>query len=105
MLDSPTRSGSVAMLIEIADLPELMHTADAAMQNLQAAREQWLTLQAKLFALPPDPVDIAACEAQAEVIKHAKADYDYHAGYVLASLRIALIKADVRAKAEAERTE
>lgn len=76
-------------MIEIADLPELMHTADEAMQNLQAAREQWLTLQAKLFALPPDPVDIAACEAQAKVIKQAKADYDYHAGYVLASLRSA----------------
>jgi hypothetical protein len=105
MLDSPTRSGSVAMLIEIADLPGLMHTADEAMQNLQAAREQWLTLQAKLFAVPPDPVDVAACEAQAEVVKQAKADYDFHAGYVLASLRSALIKADVRAKAEAERSE
>jgi hypothetical protein len=33
---------------EITDQPALMHTADAAMR-LEAAREQWLTLQTKLF--------------------------------------------------------
>ncbi|MNG39343.1 hypothetical protein D3C84_1273870 [compost metagenome] len=39
------------------------------------------------------------------MVKQAKADYDFHAGYVLASLRSALIKANVRVKAEAERSE
>jgi len=48
------------MLIEVADLPELLKIANEAMQNLQAAREAVAeAADLKLFAAPPDPINVA----------------------------------------------
>ncbi|EMO9521163.1 hypothetical protein ACR3H8_20190 [Pseudomonas aeruginosa] len=86
----------MTLMIDATDLKEQLAASDRAHKALSQARERWLDLQVKLFAIPPAPADVTACNEQQRVVDEAKAHYEYCLGYVAASLRFAILQAENR---------
>ncbi|MCS8413329.1 hypothetical protein N0754_18670 [Pseudomonas aeruginosa] len=86
----------MSLMIDATDLKEQLAASDRAYEALSQARQRWLDLQVKLFAIPPAPADVIACNEQQPVVDEAKAHYEYCLGYVPASLRFAILQGENR---------
>lgn len=85
------------LMIDASTLESLVQAAEEAHRDLLQASDDWLGMQAKLFAAPADPADDIAADNQGEAVKQARAKHACAMGLVVSALSQAITGARAQA--------